>query len=54
MLTADNKEVEWTDTTTHLALWTKLDLDYYFNSALGDFQDNKGGEMSTMWLATST
>ncbi|KAL0560647.1 hypothetical protein IC582_001056 [Cucumis melo] len=42
VLTADNKKVEWTDTTTQLNLWTKSDLEYYFNTALSDFQDKEG------------
>ena len=42
VLTADNKKVEWTETTAHLELWTESDLEYYFNTALGDFQDKEG------------
>ncbi|KAA0065299.1 Ulp1-like peptidase [Cucumis melo var. makuwa] len=38
----NNKKVEWTDTTAHLELWTESDLEYYFNTALGDFQDKEG------------
>ncbi|KAA0036501.1 Ulp1-like peptidase [Cucumis melo var. makuwa] len=38
----DNKKAEWTDTTTHLNLWTEEDLEYYFNIAVGDFQDKLG------------
>ncbi|KAA0040338.1 Ulp1-like peptidase [Cucumis melo var. makuwa] len=29
-------------TTTHLNLWTEEDLEYYFNTAVGDFQDKPG------------
>ncbi|TYK16460.1 Ulp1-like peptidase [Cucumis melo var. makuwa] len=36
------KEAEWTDATAHLALWTEPDLYYYFNLAVGDFQDKEG------------
>ncbi|KAL0549344.1 hypothetical protein IC582_013825 [Cucumis melo] len=42
VLTADNKKAKWIDTTTHLNLWTEEDLEYYFNTALGDFQDKQG------------
>ncbi|KAA0049772.1 Ulp1-like peptidase [Cucumis melo var. makuwa] len=38
----DNKKAEWTDTTTHLERWNDQDLEYYFNTALGDFQDKEG------------
>ena len=42
MLTVDNKKAEWTDATTHFNLWTEEDLEHYFNTALGDFQDKHG------------
>ncbi|KAA0045591.1 Ulp1-like peptidase [Cucumis melo var. makuwa] len=38
----DNQKAEWTDATTHLNLWTKEDLEYYFNTVVGDFQDKPG------------
>ena len=41
MLTVNNKKAEWTDTRTHLELWTESDLEYYFNTALSDFQDKE-------------
>ncbi|KAA0058359.1 Ulp1-like peptidase [Cucumis melo var. makuwa] len=60
----DNKKVEWTDTTTHLNLWTEEDLEYYFNTTLGDFQDKQGWEdvnyvigcinIREHWLAIAT
>ena len=34
-------KAEWTDTTAHLEIWTELDLEYYFNTALGDFQETE-------------
>ncbi|KAA0050681.1 Ulp1-like peptidase [Cucumis melo var. makuwa] len=42
LLTADNKKVYWKDTTTHLNLWTEEDLECYFNTAVGDFQEKPG------------
>ena len=42
LLAADNKEAKWTNTTTHLALWSELDLDYYFTLAIGAIEDNVG------------
>ncbi|KAL0544782.1 hypothetical protein IC582_019907 [Cucumis melo] len=42
VLTADNKKVKWTDTTTHLTLWSEADLDYYFTSTIGAIQDKVG------------
>ena len=42
MLTADNKEAKWTDTTTHLALSSEPDLDYYFTSAIGAIEYKVG------------
>ncbi|KAA0045641.1 Ulp1-like peptidase [Cucumis melo var. makuwa] len=48
-IVTDNKKVEWTDTTAHLELWTESDLEYYFNTALGDFQDKEGwGDVNYM------
>ncbi|KAL0544024.1 hypothetical protein IC582_019135 [Cucumis melo] len=47
MLTADNKKVEWTDTTIHLELWIESYLKYYFNTTLSDFKDKEGwGDMN--------
>ncbi|KAL0533297.1 hypothetical protein IC582_030110 [Cucumis melo] len=42
LLTSDNKKADWKDTTTHLNLWTEKDLEYYFNIAVGDFQEKPG------------
>ncbi|KAL4011534.1 hypothetical protein IC575_028594 [Cucumis melo] len=42
LLIVDNKKAYWKDTTTHLNLWTKEDLEYYFNTAVGDFQEKPG------------
>ena len=42
VLTPDNKEVEWTNTTTHIAQWSENDLDFYFNSAIGAISDKVG------------
>ncbi|KAL4029996.1 hypothetical protein IC575_008227 [Cucumis melo] len=42
LLTPDNKNVEWTNTTAHLNIWVEEDLEYYFNTAVGDFQEKSG------------
>ncbi|TYK26696.1 Ulp1-like peptidase [Cucumis melo var. makuwa] len=38
----DNKKADWKDTTTHLNLWAEKNLEYYFNTAVGDFQEKPG------------
>ncbi|KAL4017484.1 hypothetical protein IC575_021037 [Cucumis melo] len=38
----DNKKVEWTDPTAHLSIWTEKDVEYYFNTAVGDYNDIPG------------
>ncbi|KAL0553846.1 hypothetical protein IC582_007750 [Cucumis melo] len=42
LLIADNKKAYWKDTTAHLNLWTEKDLEYYFKTAVGDFQEKPG------------
>ena len=42
VFTADNQEAKWTDIIAQLELWTDPDLNYFFNSAVGDFQDKEG------------
>ncbi|KAL4026984.1 hypothetical protein IC575_015433 [Cucumis melo] len=38
----DNKKAEWTDPTAHLSIWTEKDVEYYFNTAVGDYNDIPG------------
>ncbi|KAA0038209.1 Ulp1-like peptidase [Cucumis melo var. makuwa] len=38
LVTPENKKAEWTDTTTHLNIWAEKDLEYYFNTAVDDFE----------------
>ncbi|KAL0534722.1 hypothetical protein IC582_029014 [Cucumis melo] len=42
LVTPDNKKAEWTDPIAHLNIWTKKDLEYYFNTAVGDFEQIPG------------
>ncbi|TYK21613.1 Ulp1-like peptidase [Cucumis melo var. makuwa] len=42
LLTADNKKAYWKDTTAHLNVWTEEDLEYYFNTVVGDFKEKPG------------
>ena len=42
VLTPDNKEVKRTNTTARIALWSENDLDYYFNSDIGEIPDKVG------------
>ena len=42
LVTPDNKKVEWTDPTTHLTIWTEKDVEYYFNKAIGDYDQIPG------------
>ncbi|TYK15332.1 Ulp1-like peptidase [Cucumis melo var. makuwa] len=37
-----NKKADWKDTIAHLNLWTEKDLEYYFNTTIGDFQEKLG------------
>ncbi|KAA0067061.1 Ulp1-like peptidase [Cucumis melo var. makuwa] len=39
LLTTNNKKTDWKDTTTHLNLWAEEDLEYFFNTIVGDFQE---------------
>ncbi|KAL0552229.1 hypothetical protein IC582_011335 [Cucumis melo] len=42
LVTPDNNKVEWTDPTTHLTIWTEKDVEYYFNIAIGDYDQIPG------------
>ncbi|XP_050938112.1 uncharacterized protein LOC127148462 isoform X2 [Cucumis melo] len=42
LVTPDNKKAEWTDPTAHLSIWTEKDVEYYFNTAVGDYNDIPG------------
>ncbi|KAL0546594.1 hypothetical protein IC582_016506 [Cucumis melo] len=42
LVTPDNKKAEWTDPTTHLTIWTEKDVEYYFNTAVGDYDQIPG------------
>ncbi|KAL0557003.1 hypothetical protein IC582_005521 [Cucumis melo] len=42
LVTPDNKKAEWTDPTAHLTIWTEKDVEYYFNTAVGDYNDIPG------------
>ncbi|KAA0060268.1 Ulp1-like peptidase [Cucumis melo var. makuwa] len=44
LVTPDNKKAEWTDPTTHLTIWTEKDVEYYFNTAVGDYEHITGWE----------
>ncbi|KAL4025633.1 hypothetical protein IC575_014037 [Cucumis melo] len=35
-------KAEWTDPTAHLTIWTEKDVEYYFNTAVGDYNDIPG------------
>ncbi|KAA0060808.1 Ulp1-like peptidase [Cucumis melo var. makuwa] len=37
LVTPDNKKAEWTDPTAHLTIWTEKDVEYCFNTAVGDY-----------------
>ncbi|TYK13866.1 Ulp1-like peptidase [Cucumis melo var. makuwa] len=39
-----NKKAEWTDTTAHLNIWAEKDMEYYFNTVVGDFEEKPGWE----------
>ncbi|KAA0047742.1 MuDRA-like transposase [Cucumis melo var. makuwa] len=42
LVTPDNKKAEWTDPTAHLTIWTEKDMEYYFNTAVGDYDHIPG------------
>ncbi|KAL4013745.1 hypothetical protein IC575_025928 [Cucumis melo] len=42
LVTPDNTKAEWTDPTAHLSIWTEKDVEYYFNNAVGDYNDIPG------------
>ncbi|KAA0061902.1 Ulp1-like peptidase [Cucumis melo var. makuwa] len=37
LVTPDNTKAEWTDPTAHLTIWTEKEVEYYFNTAVGDY-----------------
>ncbi|TYK28845.1 Ulp1-like peptidase [Cucumis melo var. makuwa] len=42
LVTPDNNKAEWTDPTAHLTIWTEKDLEYYFNTTVGDYEQIPG------------
>ncbi|KAL0545071.1 hypothetical protein IC582_020211 [Cucumis melo] len=42
LVTPDNKKAEWTEPTAHLTIWTEKDVEYYFNTAVGDYDQIPG------------
>ncbi|KAL4037211.1 hypothetical protein IC575_000799 [Cucumis melo] len=42
LVTPDNKKAEWKDPTTHLTIWTEKDVEYYFDTAVGDYDQIPG------------
>ncbi|KAA0051247.1 MuDRA-like transposase [Cucumis melo var. makuwa] len=42
LVTPDNTKAEWTDLTTHLTIWTEKDVEYYFNTSVGDYNHIPG------------
>ncbi|KAA0056329.1 Ulp1-like peptidase [Cucumis melo var. makuwa] len=44
LVTPDNTKAEWTDPTAHLTIWTEKDVEYYFNTAVGDYNHIPGWE----------
>ncbi|KAL0543899.1 hypothetical protein IC582_019004 [Cucumis melo] len=42
LVTPDNTKAEWTDPTAHLSIWTEKDVEYYFNTAVSDYNDIPG------------
>ncbi|XP_050944297.1 uncharacterized protein LOC127150500 isoform X2 [Cucumis melo] len=42
LVTPDNTKAEWTDPTAHLTIWTEKDVEHYFNTAVGDYNDIPG------------
>ncbi|KAL4038673.1 hypothetical protein IC575_002296 [Cucumis melo] len=44
LVTLDNNKAEWTDPTTHLTIWTEKDVEYYFKTSVGDYEQIPGWE----------
>ncbi|KAL4014327.1 hypothetical protein IC575_026529 [Cucumis melo] len=42
LVTPDNTKAEWTDPTAHLTIWTEKDVEYYFNTSVGDYNHIPG------------
>ncbi|KAA0054420.1 MuDRA-like transposase [Cucumis melo var. makuwa] len=42
LVTPDNTKAEWTDPTAHLTIWTEKNVEYYFNTAVGDYNHIPG------------
>ncbi|KAL0534239.1 hypothetical protein IC582_028527 [Cucumis melo] len=42
LVTPDNNKAEWIDPTTHLTIWTEKDVEYYFNTTVGDYDQIPG------------
>ncbi|KAL4011384.1 hypothetical protein IC575_028442 [Cucumis melo] len=42
LVTPDNTKTEWTDPTAHLTIWTEKDVEYYFNTVVGDYNHIPG------------
>ncbi|KAA0045019.1 Ulp1-like peptidase [Cucumis melo var. makuwa] len=42
LVTPDNTKAEWTDPTAHVTIWTEKDVEYYFNTAVGDYNHIPG------------
>ncbi|KAA0041688.1 Ulp1-like peptidase [Cucumis melo var. makuwa] len=42
LVTPDNTKAEWIDPTAHLTIWTEKDVEYYFNTAVGDYNHIRG------------
>ncbi|KAA0037833.1 Ulp1-like peptidase [Cucumis melo var. makuwa] len=42
LVTPDNTKAEWTDPTAYLTIWTEKDVEYYFNTAVGDYNHIPG------------
>ncbi|KAA0033924.1 Ulp1-like peptidase [Cucumis melo var. makuwa] len=42
LVTPDNTKAEWTDPIAHLTIWIEKDVEYYFNTAVGDYNHIPG------------
>ncbi|KAL0546973.1 hypothetical protein IC582_016892 [Cucumis melo] len=42
LVTPDNNKAEWTDPIAHLTKWTEKDVEYYFNTTVGDYEQIPG------------